>query len=1405
MRDTTQLAPSALDACFQLIVHLQKADPDGAEPVAFVPVRIGRLGVLRPGQAPAYAVLRETQRGPRSAEADCVLYGADLLPVAFVQAVRFRALPRREGSQLIAMRGRAIPMPVPGFSRQALLPPLGQLRAACTRLLHDKERMANRQRYYRTIEPLLEAMLSAFAQEALMALEQGAPSPAVDPRRIARIRSLAANGELPPAAEIWTELLADGVDYADEVLHLGRVGMRLADIARGVVEIEPALPEAAQFSAALAQLAACAAAALPMGGRLRILVVAPEGSDLGAQVAAVLDRDHADCRVCADPAALGNEGNKDWHADIVFLDGRAATETAATLASLHSVLAGGGLLAVLERVPGRSSALANQILSLDETAGDFGASPREHSMLLELWQDALTRAGFAQEAVIEDIPGAQSGPFILLARTGGREEAPEEAPQAAAAQGAWLLAGSTASAQSATLVQRLRAELLRRGQAVVTCARDAASALPWEDILSDALAAHGSIAGIVELSIAGHESRAPRDTLERQVARCESLGKLFEACSTIGAGTPIWTVTSKAATALLPADVRRALGTATDPGDAPLWGFVRSGANEYPGLTLRLADLAVPEGAEAAAGALADALLHPDGEDEMILTRFGRFVARIGAEPLARLRAEGAQPAAEAARLEISAPGQLKNLAWMRRPLHKPADDEVEIEVRAAGLNFRDVMYAMGQLGEEALETGFAGLSLGMELSGVVAAVGDAVKSLSPGDRVMAFAGSGFGTRVVTHASLTLKMPATWSFEAGATVPVTFLTAQYALSHLAHLQEGERVLIHGAAGGVGMAAIQIARNAGAEIFATAGSAAKRDIVRLLGADHVLDSRTLDFAGEILARTEGRGVDVVLNSLAGEAMVRSLQILRPLGRFLELGKRDYYENSRIGLRPFRNNVSYFGIDVDQLMLERPAFARRVMHDLLAQFEEGSLSPLPYRAYPATDAEAAFRHMQQSHHVGKVVLRMTPAPAAAAGPAARAALRLPAEATYLVTGGLGGFGLRTARWMADKGARHLVLMGRSLPDEQAAQEIGALAAAGVDVRAERCDVTDHGALQQLLHGIQSSMPPLRGIVHAAGVFRDGLMRGFDQKQIEDVFAPKVLGALNLHRLTLGLPLDFFVLYSSATTTFGNAGQANYIAANSFLEALTDARRAQRLPALCVGWGPIADSGYLARNTAIREQVAARMGDSALSSAQALDALEQLLVDDLSGAAVLKVSRASLGRLAVAARSARFKDLAALAGDAAPSAVDSGELERWLAELDDDALTALLTDLLKNEAATILRLPADKIDAAQALQELGFDSLMGVELMTAVEARFGVTIAAVAVSEIGNLEKLAERLTRELRRDRPQAAPAAGEAIATQARRLMAQHTAEFSEEEIAEAAVRMSPATGAVDLSDTPRGE
>ncbi|ODN69737.1 zinc-binding dehydrogenase [Methylobrevis pamukkalensis] len=345
-------------------------------------------------------------------------------------------------------------------------------------------------------------------------------------------------------------------------------------------------------------------------------------------------------------------------------------------------------------------------------------------------------------------------------------------------------------------------------------------------------------------------------------------------------------------------------------------------------------------------------MAHPDEERELVLDLHGVSVPRVvhapGLDESARHNRIGAGAGVH---LQIGRQGSLDSLSWQSFAPVRPTGDEVEIEVVATGLNFRDVMWALGLLPEEALEDGFAGATLGMECSGIVRRTGPDVTRFVPGDSVITFAPACFATHVRVAEKAVAPVPSTVDIEAAATIPVTFLTAYYALVELARLEEGETILIHGGAGGVGLAALQIAIWRGARVIATAGSPEKRRLLTMLGAEHVLDSRSLVFQDEVMAISGGKGVDVVLNSLFGEAMERSIATLRPFGRFVELGKRDYYANSRIGLRPFRQNLSYFGVDADQLLTHRPALAARLFRELVERFEDGVFSALPYRAFAA----------------------------------------------------------------------------------------------------------------------------------------------------------------------------------------------------------------------------------------------------------------------------------------------------------------------------------------------------------------------------------------------------------------------------------------------------------------------
>jgi len=823
--------------------------------------------------------------------------------------------------------------------------------------------------------------------------------------------------------------------------------------------------------------------------------------------------------------------------------------------------------------------------------------------------------------------------------------------------------------------------------------------------------------------------------------------------------------------------------------DAALWGYGRTLMNEASTTRVRMVDL--PAHAQAhphLMQALAREWNQPDAEDEILLDAAGaRYAPRLRALARPAPPSSGAQSqAAEGGvRLGFDFPGQLRHLRWESFTVAPPADDALQVRVQATGLNFRDVMYALGLLSDEAVENGFVGPTLGLEFSGIVTHVGKDVTDYRPGDAVVGFGPASFSSHIVTPSSTVARIPQGFSFEAAATIPSTFFTVYYALHHLAHLEAGEKILIHGAAGGVGIAAIQYAQLCGAEIYATAGSAQKRDFLRLMGVQHIYDSRALAYADEILADTEGRGVDVVLNSLAGEAINRNLRVLKPFGRFLELGKRDFYENTHIGLRPFRNNISYFGIDADQLMRERPELTRRLFGELMGLFEQGLLHPLPYTAFDANDVVHAFRYMQQAHQIGKIVVtyhhRIKHVHATPPKTASR--LCLPADASYLVTGGLGGFGLRTAQWLVDKGARHLILMGRSGPKDDHARAVMAdFQARGVHVVAAACDVTDRNALADLLAQTAATMPPLKGIVHAAAVIADGLASKATQAQIEQNLAAKVLGARHLHELTRQLPLDFCIYYSSATTLFGNPGQSAYVAANTWLESLALLRRAEGLPATCVRWGAIDDVGFLARNEKIKQALQGRIGGAALPSAVALQALEDMLMTDASGLGVLELDWRTLGRFLPSADAPKFADVARHVDDDGYDHGGADDIAHLLATLDDEALCARVVDILKAELGEILRVPANKIDASRSVYDMGLDSLMGVELVVALENRFGIRLPVMALNESASVEKLALRLVTLLRGDACDEKEQPTDAVTATVTHIASSHAAEVSDASI-----------------------
>jgi NADPH:quinone reductase-like Zn-dependent oxidoreductase/acyl carrier protein len=622
----------------------------------------------------------------------------------------------------------------------------------------------------------------------------------------------------------------------------------------------------------------------------------------------------------------------------------------------------------------------------------------------------------------------------------------------------------------------------------------------------------------------------------------------------------------------------------------------------------------------------------------------------------------------------------------------------------------------------------------------------------------LAVAPFAFGSHVLTRAELVVPKPPQWSFEEAATLPIAFLTAAYALEHLGHLSAGERVLIHSATGGVGLAAVQLARRAGAEIFATAGTPEKRAYLKELGIEHVMDSRSLAFADEVMERTGGRGVDVVLNSLAGEALVRSLDTLADYGRFLEIGKRDVYANSRLGLRPFRKNLSLHVLDLDRLIHERPALLGKLLRQIVQAARDGQLAPLPHRVYPIADAVAAFRFMQQSKHIGKIVLSARSTRGADATPLAVAPSEEPisfrTDATYLIAGGLGGFGLAVARWMVERGARHLVLLGRrGIHSDAVRQAVAELERLGARVAVPRADIAKEDDLAAVLAAVARDGPPLRGVIQAAMVLEDALLLNLDRQRMRRVLTPKVEGSWNLHRQTLPCPLDFFILFSSLSSVFGHAGQGNYAAANLFLDALAWHRRANGLPALTINWGYLGEVGYIAEHPQLGE-ILERRGVLSFTVRQALTLLERAMQRQPVQVSVMRVDWSRWRGLNVTGRvSPRFAQL--LPCERAGSASDGSGSVAHAPGSDRKQLDTMIRD----KVARILGTSPDRIDSNKPLLNLGIDSLMAVELRNWIEQQLHINVPIIELMRGSSLSSLIEQLFSAIRDPQSANGPSGG----------------------------------------------
>ena len=1237
--------------------------------------------------------------------------------------------------------------------------------------------------------------------------------------------------ELAGPEEIWRLVLADFPACLPEAVAGGRAGLHLLGVLRGErdandilaaakgVAVDEHLFEASPILSmsrfALGEALAAVLAEWPAGRRLRVLEIGAGAMGTSAELLSKVPAERCDY-VFASPnrdlfsradaefgvhrsfAAVEIDFSRDPRDqqlapndyDVVIAPWslHAMSDLGMALAVIRWLLAQDGLLLMIERAPERMNDL---IFGLDPDwwarSLPPSAPPRGRLLGEGEWCSLLGERGFSDAVPLsEPVASADASTFLIVARNPEHDEIASDTslpePElwlvlADAAPVASYLVESLRSGGRRVIVARVGTEF-RRPEADAF-ELDFARADQLERLFRILDEDGVYIAEVVHL--VGLVLEDIPAAIDVETAKARTLCALHAARCVARREAPprMWLVTSGA----LPID-SDALPSRHFPSQSALAGVARVLANEHPELRCRTVDLRC-EDPSAAARLLTGELENPDGEDEVLVSPEARHAPRLERlRPRTMISEESPRNAKgrRALRLDFATPGPLSNLGWREVTRRPPNRGEIEIRVRATGLNFRDVMYAMGILSDEAVENGFAGATLGMECAGDVVAVGPDVTGFRIGDPVVCFAPACFATYVTTGTTAVAHRPSGWTCDEAATIPSVFFTVYYALHHLAGLKRGDKVLIHGAAGGVGMAAIQYARYIGAEVFATAGSPQKRDFLRLLGVEHVLDSRSLEFADRITEITAGEGVDVVLNSLSGAAMRRSLQVLKPFGRFLELGKRDFYEDAKVGLRPFRNNISYHGIDADQLLAERSDLAGSLFRAMMNLFEQGAFRPLVHRTFPARRITDAFRCMQQSAHIGKIVVtyddveQLEPVRPAPAKPAP---LTLDGRASYLVTGGLGGFGLATASWLAEKGAGKLVLLGRSgaaTPEARAGVE--ALRAGGTEVLVCEADVRDRAALARVMESIDRGDRPLRGIVHAAMVLDDALVINQSAESFDKCFEPKALGAFNLHELTRDRALDFFVLFSSVTTSIGNPGQSNYVAGNLYLESLALRRLSLGLPALAVGFGPIGDAGYLAHNERLRGALEARTGGSVLSARQALDDLEQLLREGRSGVAVANLDWRVLRRTLSAVRTSRYTLLDPFTEDGGKSGDDIHEM---LSGLSDAEVRETVTDLLTEQVAKVLRLPVERVERNASIYDLGMDSLMAVELHMAVEEHFHIHVPVMAVTEGASITALAGRIAGQLG-NRGSAAAGGRTARSQVVEGLAARHGESLDDEEI-----------------------
>lgn len=1391
------LHPGILDSAIQLVIHFLTDELSKHKGTAFIPARADRILIDRQANTqPTLARLTLLRKAPHSLLTKIELFDAAGHTIAILEGVRFKAvrLYKTDAQEIAFLNYHLTPAPAKSNIKSHILTPLNQ----AINQAYEKQQH-NIRRYNDEVAPLLESLITHAMAEAVLSLSDKEQSLAREDLEILNLQdpdnrmirdqfiksaceynvliesdtgfSLSPDFIEPGISShvIWNALLRDYPEFFSATHLAGRTSLFLdsffkLDKTGESISSEQHSDEAFDSEAylrlfkdlltqtsypvvsqALKALITEQQNNLKPGERLRILEVASSHCYFGQSICSAINFDITDYTFASNndealdciehlrdryplamPLKLDQTEAEPYQLVVLTFDDYRSHHCLEQLQRIKPLLAENTTVLICGMQP---SFWLDFALGRDK---DWWSGDQSGQVSDKQWLSTLESQSFSELRILST--DAQDNSFFLISGCFSNRGEQKLATTSVTEQ--WLIvAGDTPKEINlATKICNLNPSIINTFQ----------TADELRNIIFEAERVNTPITRIILLQQIGNNT----NPLKSQTLRCTQATNILQTLEAINSSVDVWLITQGVG-ATLPCDqVIQITPAQQTPADAALWGFGRTLMNESLNNQVRLLDLPTTLDSSSLDTLLAE-LQSPSNEHELFIAEHGqRFAPRLRRETLSLLE-ESAKTKLISLGFEL--PGQLRNLQWQSRPTKTLNEDEVEIEVKATGLNFRDIMYALGLLSDEAIENGFAGATMGLEFSGQITKTGENVNGFNVGDNVVGFGSACFSNKITATSYSIAHIPAGLSYESAATIPTTFLTVYYALHHLARLQPGEKILIHGAAGGVGIAAIQIAQWIGAEIYATVGSNEKHDFLELMGipSERIFNSRTLTFAEEILQSTDdGKGVDVVLNSLAGEAINQNFRALKPFGRFLELGKRDFYENTPIGLRPFRNNISYFGIDADQLQLERPELTSRLFTEMLELFDQNILFPLPYTKFNAHEVVDAFRYMQQAKQIGKIIVTydegLTPDTNLELSKKDIPSLKLDPQGSYLVTGGLGGFGLKTAQWLTTKGAKQLILLSRrGASSEEASNFLNSCQSKGISVHIAACDVTEKESLQGVINLCGKQLPPLKGVVHAATVINDSLIRNLDGNQIETSMAAKLCGAQYLDELTRNLDLDIFILYSSVTTLLGNPGQAAYVAANHWLEALTATRQALQLPATCVRWGAIDDVGFLSRNLEIKDALQNRLGGNALNSDIALDILEQIILTNSQQLGVLELDWHALSRFLPTATHNKFRELVLTAREAEQNDEDTLDLEEMMQTMSESEFHSTIVDILIHELSEILMISTSKISPEKSIYDMGMDSLMGVELMSALESRIGIKVPVMALTETPKLSQLADKI--------------------------------------------------------------